>query len=119
MPPIGRELSPGHRLVSASMLPDSDMSCPHCGSKDFTLLGFFKRSFEQVYTDGKAVKESITLGEHPLQTYEGILCKACSIHTIIEDDNIFEREMLIFDLQMQLVTLQGKVAVPATKEWVN
>lgn len=119
MPPIGREVSPGHRIVSASMVPD-DMVCPHCGSKNFEIVGWFKRHFTQPYVDGKSVKEGLTLGQQPIQTVEGISCAVCNIHTIIEDNETFEREMLIFDLQMENQVLKARnVVLPSGKEWKN
>ena len=118
MPPIGRETSPGHRVISASMVPDALM-CPHCGSPNFVLIGHFQRIFEQPYINGKLDQEHVTLGQQALQTIEGIACKQCNIHTIIEEDEVFEREMLVFDLQTQVATLQGRVATSSGKEYKN
>jgi hypothetical protein len=101
------------------MVPDA-LQCPHCGAKDFNLVGYFKRAFEQPYVAGQVVKEGLSLGQNSMQTIEGLSCSACQTHTIIEDDNVFEREMLIFDLQTQIATLQGKVPpTPTGKEWKN
>lgn len=118
MPPIGREVSPGHRVVSASMVPNA-LVCPHCGSKDFSTVGWFKRYFEQPYVDGKATKEGLVLGQQPVQTIEAMVCKGCSIHTIIEDDNTFEREMVIFDLQTENKILKGSVITTLSKELIH
>lgn len=118
MPPIGREVQPGHRVLTASMLPDVISECPHCGSKDFVIMGVFTRSFEQQFKDSKPVKEAISLGAQAIQDVEGIVCHKCNIHTIVNDDETYEREGLIFDLHTQIATLQGRVTPPpAGKEW--
>lgn len=119
MPPIGHETSPGHRLVSSSMLPDQVTKCPHCDSPDIVLVGSFERGFEQPYADGKPVPDGLVMAPHATQNIEGIACKSCNIHTIIEDEMVFDREMLIFDLQTTIATLQGKVILPSGKEWKN
>ena len=119
MAPIGREISPGHRLVPASMLPDQINNCPHCGSKSFSLTGYFKRFYEQPFENSAPIKETLTMGSEALQEIQGINCKACGIHTLIEDDLVFERENLIFDLHTEIATLQGKIPTPSGKEWKN
>jgi hypothetical protein len=117
--PIGREFGPGQRLVANSMLPDNIVECPHCGCKNFNLVGDFHRTFEQVYEEGKAKENGLTLGAQAIQSTNGIVCKGCNIHTIIEDDEVFERDNLIFDLHTQIATLQGKVAPSPEKDWRN
>lgn len=117
--PIGREISPGHRVVTESMLPEQIIACPHCDSKNFTLVGDFHRTFEQVYEEGKLKEGGLSLGAQAAQHVEGIICKNCSIHTVIEEDDEFERDSLIFDLHTQIATLQGKVALAPEKEWRN
>lgn len=100
------------------MVPD-DMICPHCGSKNFSIVGFFKRGFEQPYVDGKPIKEGLSLGQQSIQSVEGVFCKLCGIHTIIEDNDVFEREMIIFDLQTENQILKGKTVTSSGKEWKN
>jgi DNA-directed RNA polymerase subunit RPC12/RpoP len=120
--PIGREVSPGHRLVGASMLPDIITECPHCGCKNFSLVGDFNRPFEQIYVEGlprEPKENSIILAPQAIKNVEGIVCPQCNIHTIIEDDMVFERENLIFDLHTQIAILQGKVGTSPEKDWVN
>lgn len=120
--PIGREVTSGHRAVSSVMLPDTITECPQCGSKNFTLIGSFSRDFEQEYEDGKPKEpkeNSVTLSQQAKQTIEGIVCEACNIHTLIEDEDEYDREGLIFDLHTQIATLQGKVAPSSGKEWKN
>lgn len=117
--PIGREVGPGHRVVSSAMLPDTITECPHCGSKNFSIVGDFHRAFELIIVDGKPSEAGLSLGPQAVQTTEGLECKACNVHTIIEQEDVFERESLIFDLQTQIATMQGRVAAPAAKEWVN
>ena len=118
MPPIGREISPGHRIISASMVPD-ELSCPHCGSKSFTVIGLFKRPFEQPYVNGQLNKEGLVLNPNAFQTIQGLACPSCNVHTIIEEDEVFERELLIFDLQTQITTLQGRTVTSTGREWVQ
>lgn len=118
MPPVGRELSPGHRVVSASMVPD-ELACPHCGSKNFQVVGWFKRYYSQPYKDGQPVKDGLTLGAQPVQTIEAIVCEGCQVHTAIEDDEKFERELQIFDLQTENQVLKGKTVISPIKEWKN
>lgn len=115
--PIGREVGPGHRVVSSAMLPEQLVECPHCGGKNFSLVGDFHRTFEQVFEEGQPIKNGMSLGANAVQNVEGLVCKGCNVHTIIEDEEVFERESLIFDLHTQIVTLQGKVATPPVKEW--
>lgn len=115
MPPIGRELSPGHRVVSSSMLPDQLLDCPHCGCKNFVVHGTYERGFEQGFVDSNP--KDVVLAPQATQTVEGLVCSQCGIHTIIEDEEIFEREMLIFDLRTQIAAFQGRVVVPTGKEW--
>jgi hypothetical protein len=120
--PIGREVSPGHRLVASSMLPEPIAACPHCGCSNFSLVGEFNRPFEQVFEGGlpKEPKEqNLILSPQAVQSIEGIVCHQCSVHTIIEDDVVYERESLIFDLHTQIATLQGKVGQAPAKEWRN
>jgi len=101
------------------MVPDA-MMCPHCSSPNFSLFGAFERRFDQPYIDGKLDKEHMTLGSQATQSIEGIVCKQCGVTTFIEEDEVFEREMLVFDLQTQIVTLQGRVPLnPSGKEWNN
>ena len=115
MPPIGRELSPGHRVVSGSMLPEQLVECPHCGCKNFTVHGSYERGFEQAFQDSNA--KEVALAQVATQTVEGLVCTQCGIHTLIEDEDVFEREMLIFDLRTQIATLQGRVVISQQKEW--
>lgn len=120
--PIGREAGSGHRIVSAAMLPDQITECPHCGSKNFALIGEFERPFEHVFENGQPKEGGLTLVPQAIQSVEGIVCgsSTCGIHTIIEDNEVFERESLIFDLQTQIATLQGRVSVSGpAKEWKN
>lgn len=121
--PIGREVSPGHRLISASMLPEHVTECPHCGGKNFSLIGLFQRGFELVCENGMPKEGGMSLGAQAEQEVEGIICRneGCGLHTIIEDNEVFERESLIFDLTTQIATLQGRVPIqPETgKEWKN
>src|SRR5665213_885422 len=87
--PIGREVSPGHRIVGASMLPDVINECPHCGCKDFSLVGDFNRPFEQVFEAGlpKEPKEqSIILAPQAIQNIEGIVCHQCGICLLYTSD---------------------------------
>ncbi len=117
--PIGREVTPGHRVVSSSMLPGVITECPHCGSKNFTILGNFMRPFELSIEEGAPKEGGMVLGPQLTQVNEGLLCKACGLHTIIQDENIFEQESLIFDLHTQIAVLQGRVGTPPAKEWKN
>jgi hypothetical protein len=115
---IGREVKPGHRAVSASMLPDRVTECPHCGSKNFSLVGSYHRSFEQVFEDGEPKKEGVTLGQVAVQEIEGIDCPVCNICTIIEDDHVFERENLICQLHTQIAYMHGKLVLSDSgKKW--
>ena len=119
---MGREITPGHRLVSESMLPEPIVACPHCGCPNFSLLGVLERDFVQEFENGK-VKEpredSITLAPKAVQQIEAIHCQGCCINTIIENDTNYERESLIFDLHLQIAVLQGRVGNTTTKEWRN
>ena len=117
--PIGREIGPGHRVVSASMLPDKLTECPHCGSKNFLMIGSFQRAFELVIEEGKPKEGGMSLGAQAVEEVEGLVCKGCNVHTIIEDEEVFNRESLIFDLHTQIATLTGRVATPPAKEWKN
>ena len=117
--PIGREVGPGHRTVSATMLPDQIIECPHCGSKELVLTGEFHRVFELVMSNGQPAPNGMSMGQQAERTIEGFVCKGCNIHTIIEDDDIFQRESLIFDLQTQIATLQGRIGTQPEKEWKN
>jgi hypothetical protein len=104
------------------MLPETINECPQCGSKNYSLVGTFERPFEQWFENGqpKEPKESsISLSPQATQSIEGVVCKACNIHTIIEDEDTYERESIIFDLHTQVATLQGRVATPPGKEWKN
>jgi hypothetical protein len=115
---IGREIQPGHRAVSASMLPDRVTECPHCGSKNFSLVGSFHRSYEQVFVDGEPKKDGLTLGQIAMQEIDGIVCQVCKIYTIIEDDHVFQYENLICELHIQIASMQGKIVLSDSgKEW--
>lgn len=118
--PIGREISPGHRLVSSAMLPDPIVSCPHCGSKNVTLTGEFSREFSIVLEDSKPKENGLTLDNDSEETICGVVCPACNIHTIIAPAEDFERDSLVFDLHTQIAALQGRVPVDSSgKEWKN
>jgi len=119
MPPVGREIRPGVRQISAAMLPDTVLECPHCGSKDFTIQGSYQRNFEQSYKESALQKDSLILSGQTIQEIEGLKCPSCGILTIIEDDMVFERDNLIFDLQTQIAVLQARVGVLPAKEWKN
>lgn len=114
----GREISPGHRIVAASRIQEGPYKCPHCESIDLTLTGTFRRAFEQKYVEGKPA-EGVQLAPQATQEINNLICAKCGIHTYIEADEVFEREQMIFDLQTQVATLQGRVSTSSTKEWKN
>lgn len=116
---VGRELTPGHRVVAASMVLDQPYTCPHCKSTNVIVHGYFNRAFEQPYVEGVPTKDALVLGEQAVKDITGMECSNCKIYTIIEDDEKFEREGMIFDLQTQVAMLQGKVGLPPVKEWRN
>lgn len=118
MPPIGREVSPGHRIVAASMLPETITECPHCGSKDFLIVGTFNREFSIVYVDSKPDSSGLQLGDKATQVLSGLGCASCSTHTIIESEEASARELYIFDLLTQIAVLQGKAVIVPPSKWV-
>lgn len=116
--PVGRQLGPGHKVVPASLVQDSPYTCPHCKSTNVIISGYFKRAFEQEHKDGKPIAATLAMGAEALQEIEAMVCRDCKIHTIIEDNVVYDREGLIFDLQLTIATLQGKVPVNSQgKEW--
>jgi hypothetical protein len=116
---IGRQVGPGHRAVPASRMSENPYLCPHCKSKNVTVVGFFKRSFEQSFVEGQPVENGLSMGGEALQQIDSLVCHGCNVHTYVEEDAEYEREGMIFDLQLQIATLQGKVATGSAKEYKN
>jgi deoxyhypusine synthase len=117
--PVGREISEGHRVVAASAIPENPIRCPHCLSSSFVLQGLYKRTFEQAYHEGEVIEEQLVLSPKSIQEITGLICAGCGIVTHIQDDTIFERESMIFDLQIQIAIMQGRVGSLPTSEWKN
>lgn len=114
----GRVLGANLKALPASRLAEDPFACPQCKSKDIILFGFFKRGFEQPCKEGEPVKDTLVLANDALQEIEKVICKGCGITTIIEDNAVYDREGLIFDLQLAIATLQGRSPVnPQGQEW--
>lgn len=106
--PIGKLVDDRTRLVSSKHISD-ELSCPHCTSKTVSIGGFYKRGFIQQYIEGVTEEKDLKMEEKALQEIDTIFCSICGITTIIEDEDTFEREALIFDLQLKIAMLQGKI----------
>ena len=109
------------RSLRASEIQENPYRCPHCESTTINITCYYKRAFVQKFVDGKTEEKDLTMDNEALQEMVEIECLTCNTGTIVEDDEVYNREVVIFNLQLQIAMLQGKVVanVEGKKELIQ